>query len=165
VSAGSEIRRFETLRARLPAAWIDLSHALPLVYLTGTLDLDLDFVELQDGLPLGGSGRIRWQDAGIGGAVREPLGTVELDIRPHPAGPGHGLLFDFRTAGEPELRVAGEGSLLGDEYALRLRLRVPEHRTDVRDLLAPLGEIGQDGEIRLQWHGKLFPREARGPMP
>ncbi len=157
VTDGRQLRRVEELQAAIPAAWLDLSHAVPLVYLTGVLHLDLETVSMRNGLPVSGSGAIRWTEAGLGGLVSEPLGDIEFLVRPAHDTPDGGILFEFQSLTAADIRVSGEGGLLGDAYDIRLSLRVAGHRADLRELLGPQGETGRNGEIRLQWQGKLFP--------
>jgi hypothetical protein len=155
--AGGELAGIGPLRAHVPAAWIDLSHAVPFVYLTGTFEMDLDAVRFSGGYPTRGAGTVRWTGAGLGGLVSEPLGDIGFDIHPPPAGTGDLLLFDFASRQPTDIDIAGEGRLQGNAYQVQLRLQVSPRRADLVELLGGLGRPGADGSIHLEWQGALFP--------
>jgi hypothetical protein len=155
--SGGQLTDIAALRADFPAAWIDLSHAIPLVYLTGTFELDLATVGFSAGYPSHGAGKVHWNDAGLGGLVSEPLGDIGFDIRPPPAGAGELLLFDFASLRPADIELAGDGRLQGNEYELRLRLKISPRRPDLLELLGGMGRPDADGNLRLEWRGALFP--------
>ena len=158
--AGGELRQLAGLRASLPAAWVDLSHAVPFVYLTGTLHLDLETMDLRDGLPVRGRGKVRWLDAGLGGLVSESLGDIEIDITPPAAGVDDALLLSLESLRQADIGIGGSGSLQGNQYQLRISLSISPDRADLLELIGPFGQVRQDGTIDFQWRGKLLPEDS-----
>lgn len=154
---GRELRRIEALRATIPAAWLDLSAIAPLVWLTGTLDLDLESVGFRNGFPASGRGVIRWTDAGLGGLVRESLGDIEFSLNPPAGPPEETLQFDFDSLHYGDIGVAGSGRIKDNRYRVSLRLSIAPGRPDLLDLLGDLGETDAAGGIHLDWEGELFP--------
>jgi hypothetical protein len=151
-----ELRGISDLHARLPAAWLDLSHAMPFVYLTGTLDLDFDAIAFREGLPIRGTGTVRWLGAGLGGLVNEPLGDIGFVVRPPGDGAADVLLFTFDSLQYADIKVAGNGRLRGNDYEVSLRLTVSPKRPDLLELMSAMGEPGEDGMISLEWRGKFL---------
>jgi hypothetical protein len=158
--AGGELRQLTDLQASLPAAWVDLGDAMPFVYLTGTLELDLESLSLRNGLPTQGRGRIRWLEAGLGGLVNEALGDIQIDIEPPAGVPDDTLLLEFRSLQQTGIGVAGNGRLQGNDYDVNLSLSVPPDRVDLFELIGPFGQVRDDGTIDFQWRGKLFPEDS-----
>ena len=100
------------LRGYAPAAWIDITDRLPLVYLEGVMRFDIEHLVLENGLPLNGEGNVTWTEAAITGGASERFGTLRLALTPGERGPNEGFDFRLNSIEPTDLRVAATGSML-----------------------------------------------------
>jgi len=144
----------EQLSGRMPALWIDLQSFIPLVFLNGYFEWQLDYLDWPEtGVPKA-MGSFYWRQAGLTGLVRVDLGALSITLEDFP-----GRLTATINSLEPaDVRISGQIVSDGQQYTLDAYLQVSPGQQDIFEMLAPLGTLQADGKIRFHWTGKLFPQ-------
>ena len=144
----------ELLTGRMPALWIDLQTFIPLVFLSGHLEWELEYLDWpESGIP-GASGNFYWRQAGLTGLARVDLGALVITLEDSPGQ----LTATISSLEEADVRISGQILSDGRQYTLDAYMQVAPKRQDIFDILAPLGTLQADGKIRFNWTGNLFPQ-------
>ena len=150
-----EIRRAAEVRGHLPASWVDVSDKLPLLYLEGLIELDLEHIELDRNLPVNGSGRVTWSQAAISGGANEQFGKLRLNLVPKTADRPDGMTFAVRSLEPADISMQGEGHILRNDYDIDLKLEIALERDDLMQFMQQIGgEVGP-GLYRFAWQGQI----------
>ncbi len=153
VHAGGAVHA-EQLTGKMPAVWVDLQAFIPLVFLSGYFDWQLDYLDWPvTGVP-GATGRFNWREAGLTGLARVDLGELAITLDDS----ADQLTAAVSSLADADVRINGEILSDGEQYTLDIYLLVSPGRQDIFDMLAPLGKVQDDGKIRFYWTGKLFPQ-------
>lgn len=137
------------VEGRLAVERVDLAQWLQVSRPLGHLELMLEHVELLDHAPPQATGEILWRDAGLTGAIQEPLGLIRLRLNPH-----EGVLRVAVESLEPApVMVRGRIDLDADSYRVDLWLRGERGRPELQQALIYLGDLQPDGQVRLQLRG------------
>jgi general secretion pathway protein N len=155
LTGGGDIRQVQNVQGHLPASWIDISDKLPLLYLDGTVELDLKNLELDNDLPVNGSGRVTWSNAAVTGGASERFGTLQLDLEPRSNQAPAGMAFKLRSTEPADVRVEGHGSVLRNDYDIDLELNVSPARRDLEQFLQQIGTESAPGQYRFSWEGNI----------
>lgn len=153
---GQALQELHDLHGNLPATWVDLSHSLPLVYLSGLFELNLQQVVMQQQLPVVIDGYIDWQNAGLSGLLNTAIGNLRIDLET----PYSGLIeARFSSAPDSAVKFTGQGVLQDNEYRIALNANAPG-REDLQELLSKLGRTQADGSVLIRFSGHLLPQGA-----
>lgn len=142
----------EDVKAEFPVK--DLARLFNLESLSadGTLSIDVDALNLEQGFIVSALGKVSWQNAEF--AIFKPikLGSMEVTFEPDENGV-KGVLKDKGGPVEADglLTLSSTG-----EYKLSASVRVRD--TTQKDLVAAvnsIGKTGSDGKIRLNYSGKM----------
>lgn len=137
------------VEGRLAVDRVDLAEWLRVSRPLGYLELMLEQVELADGAPPQARGEILWREAGLAGAIQEPLGLIRLTLSSD-----QGVLRVGVESLEPApVMVRGRIDLDADAYALDLWLRSERGRPELQQALMYIGELQPDGQVRVQLRG------------
>lgn len=137
------------VRGRLALERVDLADWLLFSRPTGHLELALEAVELGSDAPPRAFGEVLWRDAGLAGAIQEPLGLIRLRLVD--ADP---VLRVVVESLEPApIMVRGQLELDAEVYQVDLWLRADRSRPDLQRALTDLGELQPDGQVRLRLRG------------
>ena len=148
---GQKANGMRFVQGFFPAAWIDLSKVVPLVLLTGRLDLDLDRAALSGYTGRLASGTIRWNDAGLSGLVEESLGSVIIQL----SSQGGFTVADIQSEVPAEIMISGDLRFNADQYKTDLVLTAAPEKQYVVQELAHLGTVLPDGSLELTLSGKM----------
>ncbi len=144
----------EQLTGRMPAAWVDLQSFIPLVFLAGYFEWQLDYLAWpESGIPRA-MGTFFWRQAGLTGLARVDLGELAITLADSPGQ----LTAAISSLEDADVRINGQILSDGRQYTLDAYLQVAAKREDIVDILAPLGTLQADGKIRFNWTGNLFPQ-------
>ncbi|HEX2239504.1 MAG TPA: type II secretion system protein N [Gammaproteobacteria bacterium] len=124
------------------------------VSIDGSLEANIQTVEVTDRGPQAADGAIMWREARLVRPVALALGDVNVTVRQD----GDKAVADLKNTGDT-LHLAGGARLQPDwKYDARLRIE-PTDTTpkDVRNTLALLGRPDPNGAITLSQQGTLFP--------
>lgn len=155
VSPNGKVQRLQGLQGRIPAKWVDITRRLPLLYLDGVIELDLDQLELDRHLPVNGKGSITWAQAAVTGGANERFGALRLKLAPRKDGVGEGMEFNLISLEPADVHARGSGIILRDAYDVDLRLDIADHRQDLVQFLQQLGGETGPGQFRYQWQGSF----------
>lgn len=148
---GDSLRRLRFINGEVPAGWVDLSKVVPLLFLGGRLNVNLDYLEFQWG-PRGlAAGSIQWNDAAFTGLFEEKLGDIILDIE---WVNGVTRIY-FHSKQVRNIMLEGEASLTARRYNTLLVLHTTEKKRYVIERLAHLGEIHPDGSLHIALSGNM----------
>jgi len=150
----TESRRVHGLRlvqGQIPAGWVDLSKIAPLVFLSGTFNLDLDHASPSRNLSNLATGIIYWTNAGLNGLVEESLGTVTINLRSE----NRFTIANIQSDPEADLKLDGEVRFNSNQYFTELTLRAAEEKQYVIEQLADLGAINEDGSLDIDQSGRM----------
>lgn len=130
----------------------DLLRQFAPVSLTGSFSLQLPKLQLRDGLPLSGEGRVVWQD-GAWQSPRGPvqLGTYALDFEQPP---GEALLGEVLTLAGP-LQAEGKLQLEGRRYRVDIMVSSVEKLDAQLEQALSLMAAPQAGGFRIELAGDL----------
>ena len=145
------LRRLRFVQGELPAAWVDLSEEVPLLFLGGRLVVNLDYLELKWGSSGLASGSIQWKDAAFTGLFEENLGNIIINIE----WVDKATRLYFQSTQVRNIMLEGEASLTARRYNVLLILHTTEKKHYVIEQLAHLGEIQADGSLHIVWSGKM----------
>jgi hypothetical protein len=148
---GRQVSNIRLLQGKVPARWVDLNEIAPLVFLTGTFELDLDYVSPIGQLSNLASGMLYWKDAGLSGLVDESLGTVLVSVR----GDGRFTYAEVESDPEAEIRIDGEVRINRTQYFSELTVRASEEKQYVIEQLAGLGSLNEDGSLDIDLSGNM----------
>ena len=144
----------QQLEGHMPATWVDLQAFIPLVFLTGQFEWQLDFLDWPEtGIPAA-SGHFYWRQAGLTGLARVDLGALAISLEDSRGR----LTATIRSLEAADVRINGQILTDGRQYTLDAYAQVEPGRRDIFDMLAPLGTLQADGKIRFNWTGNLFPQ-------
>lgn len=150
-----EVVRAEDIQGQVPASWVDISKWLPLLHLEGTIELDLEHIELDRNLPVSGAGRVTWSQAAISGGANERFGKLRLNLTPKTAGQPEGMAFTLHSMESADIRLRGEGHILRNDYDMDLKVEIALERDDLLRFMQPLGgEVGP-GLYQFAWQGQI----------
>lgn len=137
------------VRGRLAVERVDLAQWLQFSRPSGYLELALEAVELSSDAPPRALGEVLWRDAGLAGAIQEPLGLIRLRlVDADPA-----LRVVVESLEPAQIMVRGQLELDGQAYQVDLWLRADRARPDLQRALTDLGELQPDGQVRLRLRG------------
>lgn len=145
------------LRGHFPATWIDLSAFAPLLYAEGRVTLDIELLSLRRRVPVDARGELTWTGAALSGHGGVDLGEVRFRASPPADGSGAGFDIVLSESGSPDLRLAGQGRVRGDRFQGELVLDPAAQRQDLREALAPFGQVREGGNITVRFEGRLRP--------
>lgn len=148
---GQQAMQLRYVQGQIPAAWVDLSNAAPLVFLTGRFEMDLDRTALTGHIGRLASGTIRWTDAGLSGLVEESLGTVLLRLSSEKGF----TLADIQSDEGSEIMISGDIRFNAAQYRTNLILQATEEKHYVIEELAHLGTVREDGSLELALSGNM----------
>jgi hypothetical protein len=134
-----------------PAGWVDLSRAVPLLFLTGTFNLDLDHASPALDAANLASGTIRWTDAGLSGLVEESLGTIVVELHSD----GRFTIADIQSEENPAIMISGQVRVNNAQYRADVKLKTTEEKQYVVDKLAHLGTLLDDGTLEFSLSGGM----------
>lgn len=143
--------RVNDARLTVPAARLEPLLDIPALHLTGTVQVDLDEVELMNRVPTALRGSATWHDAGVTGADQAAFGTLVARFGPLPTGGFGGVVED--QGGPLELDGQFKTTLMGYEAEAILRARNDDPQ--VTRALRHIGEIQPDGSVLYQVKGGL----------
>ena len=146
-----QVQDFRMVQGEIPAGWLDLSDIVPLVFLTGTFNLDLDQASPTINLSNLATGMVYWKGAGLGGLVEESLGTVLIELRSD----NRFTLATITPDPEADLKLEGEVRINRNQYFTELTLRATREKQYVIDQLAELGTINEDGSLDFDQSGRI----------
>ena len=139
------------VQGSIPAGWIDLSKAAPLLFLTGRLNIDLDHASPTGNANDLASGTIRWTDAGLSGLVDESLGTIVIQLRQE----NRFTVADIQSEEGAETAISGEVKFNDSQYRSALTLRTSAEKQYLIEQLGHLGTVMPDGSLELNLSGRL----------
>jgi len=139
------------IQGQLPAGWVDLSKAAPLLFLSGRFNIDLDHLSPSQNPASLATGIIRWVDAGLTGLVEEPLGNILIELRREDGF----TIADIQTEEPGDTMISGEVKLNGAQYRTSLTLITTEEKQYLVEQLAHLGSVTPDGALELNLSGRL----------
>ncbi len=145
------LRRLRFINGEVPAAWVDISKAVPLLFLGGRLDLNLDYLEPGRGARTLTKGSIQWSDAAFTGLLEEKLGDITITIEPVD---GVTRAY-FHSMQVRNIMIEGEVSITAGRYEALLILHTTDKKRYVIEELADLGEIHTDGSLHITRSGLL----------
>lgn len=143
------LQRLRFVNGEMPAAWIDLSETVPLLFLDGRLHVNLDYLELKWGPQGLAAGSIQWNDAAFSGLFEEKLGDIIINIE---WVNGVTRLY-FQSKQVRNIMLEGEADLTARRYNLLLILHTTEKKRYVIEQLAHLGKIHPDGSLHITRSG------------
>ena len=147
----TSLRRLRFINGELPAGWLDLNKAVPLLFLGGRLNVNLDFLELKWG-PLGlAAGSIQWKDAAFTGLFEEELGDIDINI----AWAHGGTRAYLQSTQVRSIMIEGEANLTARRYNVLLILHTTDKKRYVIEKLAHLGEVHPDGSLHITLAGSM----------
>lgn len=145
------LRRLRFVNGELPAGWVDLSRAVPLLLLDGRLTVNLDYLELKWGSRGLATGFIQWNDAAFTGLFEEQLGDIIINIEWI-----NGVTrVDFQSTQVRNIMIEGEAKLTAHRYDVLLILHATEKKRYVIEKLAKLGKIHPDGSLHIVLSGNM----------
>ena len=144
----------EQLEGRMPAAWIDLQSFIPFVFLAGSIEWQLDYLNWPaSGVPAA-RGNFHWREAALTGLARVDLGALVIKLEESPGQ----LTATINSLEKADLMIDGQINSDGKQYTLNAFARISPAREDIFDMLAPMGKLQADGRILMHWTGNLFPQ-------
>ena len=147
----TSLRRLRFINGELPAGWVDLSKAIPLLFLGGQLNVNLDFLEFNWGPQGLATGSIQWKDAAFTGLFEENLGDITINIE---WADGDTRVY-FQSTQVRDIMIEGEASLTARRYDVLLVLHTSENKRYVIEKLAHLGETHPDGSLHISLFGSM----------
>ena len=143
--------RLDDAHFSLPARRLEPLLDIPALQFTGTVDIDLDELEMQGRTPLALKGRATWRDAGVTGEEQASFGTLVARFGPLPGG---GFGGEVNDEGGP-LAVKGnfKTTLLG--YEAHATLRARDGNPQVTRALRHIGQVQADGSVVFEVRGGL----------
>jgi len=148
---GQKAKGMRFVQGHIPAAWVDLSKAAPLVFLGGRFDLDLDYAALSGYTGRLASGTIRWSDAGLTGLVEESLGSVIVQLRSEKGF----TIADIQSEQPADIMISGDLRFNAAQYRTNLVLTTTPEKQYVVQELAHLGTVLPDGSLELTLSGNM----------
>ncbi len=145
------LQRLRFISGELPAAWVDLSKAVPLLMLDGRLNVNLDYLELKWGSRGLAAGFIQWNDAAFIGLFEEKLGDIIINIE---WVNGVTRVY-FQSTQVRSIMIEGEATLTARRYNVLLILHTTEKKRYVIEKLAKLGKIHPDGSLHIVRSGNM----------
>ena len=128
-----------------------MSKTVPLLFLGGRLDVNLDYLELKWGSQGLAAGSIQWQDAAFTGLFEEKLGDININIE---WANGHTKVY-FQSTQVRNIMIEGEATLTARRYNALIILHTTEKKRFVIEKLAHLGEIHPDGSLHIALFGSM----------
>jgi hypothetical protein len=138
------------VRGRVDLERLDLAHWLEIARPVGSLQLNLVDVVLADGAAPRASGEAIWRQAGLTGAIQEPLGEIEIMVEQAE----DGLRLLVRSMRPAPVQIRGSIDLTAARYEADLWLRAASGRPRLTAALAELGQLQPDGQVRLRIAGR-----------
>lgn len=148
---GRQAQDLRFVQGFIPAGWIDLSKAAPLLFLTGRFNIDLDHASPIGNASRLASGTIRWTDAGLSGLVDEPLGTILIELRFE----DRFTIADIQSEAGADTMISGDVKFNGAQYRASLILRTTEEKQYLVEQMAHLGTVMPDGSLELKLSGSM----------
>jgi hypothetical protein len=145
------LRRLRFIHGEVPAAWVDISKVVPLLFLGGRLELNLDYLEPGRGTRKLIAGSIQWSDAALNGLLEERLGDITITIEPVDGA----TRAYFHSMQVRNIMIEGEVSITAGSYEALLILHTTEKKRYVIEELADLGEIQADGSLHITRSGSM----------
>jgi len=145
------LRRMRFINGELPAGWVDLSKVVPLLFLGGRLNINLDYLELKRGPRGMAEGSIQWKDAAFKGLFEEKLGDIIINIE-WVDGVTH---VYFHSTQVRNIMLEGEANLTARRYNATLILHTTEKKRYVIEKLAKHGKIHPDGSLHITVAGNM----------
>jgi hypothetical protein len=148
---GQQATELRYMQGYIPAAWVDLSGAVPLVFLTGRFEIDLDRAALTGYTGRLATGTVSWTDAGMSGLVEESLGTVFMQLSSEKGF----TIVDIQSEEGANIMISGDVRFNAAQYRTNLLLRAAHEKQYVIEELAHLGTVLEDGSLELTLSGKM----------
>lgn len=148
---GKQPVRLRYVQGQIPAAWLDLSEAAPLVFLAGRFELDLDQAALTGYPGRLAEGTVRWTDAGLSGLVEESLGTILMRLSSEKGF----TIADIQSDEFANISITGDVRFNAAQYRTNLLVKAPPENQIVIEELTHLGTILEDGSLELTLSGNM----------
>lgn len=148
---GRQASDLRLVQGYFPAGWVDLSRAVPLLFLTGQFNLDLDHASPALDASKLASGTIRWTHAGLAGLVDESLGTIVAVLHSD----NRFTIADIQSEEGAAIMINGEIRVNKSQYRAKMKIKAVEEKQYVIDKLAHLGTLLDDGTLELNLSGGM----------
>ncbi len=144
-------RRLRFVQGELPAGWVDLSKAVPLLFLDGRLLINIDHLEFKWG-PRGlVAGTVQWNDAAFTGLFEEKLGDITINFE----WVNNATQVYFQSTEVRNIMLEGEAKLTEGRYNVLLILHTTEKKRYVIEQLAKYGQVQPDGSLHISVSGHM----------
>ncbi|MDX1571615.1 MAG: type II secretion system protein N [Xanthomonadales bacterium] len=140
----------EAARCKAPAGWIQHILDAPFLQLEGTLEADIERVELRDGFLVHLAGLVRWDPAAVTGRIRTDLGGLEILWTTE----GERIRGDISDTGGP-LQAQGAVAIVDRQYDVNLALAARGDAESLRQALYVVGVPDAEGRVELNITGEL----------
>ncbi len=151
VDATRDRIRLTTAKARLPAAVLSPALDIPSLVLVGELDLQLDALEIREGLVQSANGALVWRNAGVSGAAEARFADVTVQL----SSPSDGVIEGKISDGGGSLAASGDIRIEGDRFTAEVKLAVRGDDPQLAEALLYVGERMPDGSSLLRVQGTL----------
>jgi hypothetical protein len=148
---GQQASELRYVQGYIPAAWVDLSSVVPLVFLSGRFELDLDRAALTGYTGRLATGTIRWTDAGLTGLLEESLGTVLMQLSSEKGF----TIANIQPEEGADIMISGDVRFNAAQYRTNLLLQAVEDKQYVIEELAHLGTVLENGTLELTLSGNM----------
>lgn len=149
--AQSEHVDLAAAKAELQANLLGFALDIPSLVLLGDVKLDVDALQLRDGVVQSMTGRLIWQDAGVAGSANARFSDVAVQFTSPRAGLIEGKVADQGGA----LKVDGEVRVEGERFTAEIRLGVRGEDPKLAEALLFIGERTSDGGSLLRVEGTM----------
>lgn len=126
----------EGLKAEFPAQLLAPALDIPALVLLGTVALDVEKLELADGMLRTAKGKATWRDLGVTGGAEARLPGLEITFAPDASGQ---IVADIRDLGGP-LAIEGRTTIAGTQYRSETHLWLREPNPQLEEALKWVGE-------------------------
>jgi len=146
------------MRGYFPANWLDLQGLAPFLFAHGTINFDLNHIELAEKSAPDIRGNINWDQAGLNGLITAELGELLFNLDKQPAADSQ-LVVNFSNSGDADIYMNGVINSDGRIYQLSANARASTKRNDIGNFLQRIGKLQNNGMYQIEFSGNLFPDE------
>lgn len=150
--SGPRDGHFRQVRLTLPAERLAPLLDIPALTPLGRVELELDEVQVVDGLPRRLNGEAIWRDAAVAGRAAARLGELRAEFASQPDGSVVGVVNDL---GGP-LELQGSFRLALSGYEAEAILGARDGHPEVAQALGWVGQGQPDGRVVLKLTGQLL---------
>lgn len=138
-------------RADFPAQVLAPAVDLPGLSLLGDVHVELERLELRDGLPYAAAGTATWRNVGLTGLAEASLPGIKATI----VSPVDGqIAVSLNDLGGP-LEIDGSSRVANGAYDAEVKLKLREENPTLAQALTHIGERTPDGATLLRIHGNI----------